>query len=70
MPASAPATGLTSQAGLKGVVKFLQRMGFEKTANQTVPHKRGDNADYQLTDGIFSNVSRYDWRSRLNSKAL
>ena len=51
MPASA--TGLTSQAGLIPVVKFLQRIGFEKTVNQTVPHQRGDNADYQLTDGIF-----------------
>ena len=47
------ATGLTSQAGLIPVVKFLQRIGFEKTVNQTVPHQRGDNADYQLTDGIF-----------------
>ena len=51
MPATA--TGLTSQAGLIPVVKFLQRIGFEKTVNQTVPHHRGDNADYQLTDGIF-----------------
>jgi hypothetical protein len=34
-------------------VKFLQRIGFEKTVNQTVPHQRGDNADYQLADGIF-----------------
>ena len=51
MPATA--TGLTSQAGLIPVIKFLQRMGFEKTVNQTVPHQRGDNADYQLTDGIF-----------------
>jgi hypothetical protein len=51
MPATA--TGLTSQAGLIPVVKFLQRISFEKTVNQTVPHQRGDNADYQLTDGIF-----------------
>ena len=51
MPATA--TGLTSQAGLIPVVKFLQRIGFEKTVNQTVPHQRGDNADYQLTDGIL-----------------
>ena len=33
MPATA--TGLTSQAGLIPVVKFLQRIGFEKTVNQT-----------------------------------
>ena len=51
MPATA--TGLTSQAGLIPVIKFLQRIGFEQTVNQTVPHQRGDNADYQLTDGIF-----------------
>jgi hypothetical protein len=51
MPATA--TGLTSQAGLIPVVKFLQRIGFEKTVNRTVPHRRGDNADYQLTDVIL-----------------
>ena len=50
---SATATGLTSQAGLLPVVKYLQRIGFEQTVNQTIPHQRGDNADYQLTDGIF-----------------
>jgi hypothetical protein len=50
---SATATGLTSQAGLIPVIKFLQRIGFEKTVNQTVPHQRGDNADYQLADGVF-----------------
>jgi len=32
---SATATGLTSQAGLIPVVKYLQRIGFEKTVNQT-----------------------------------
>jgi hypothetical protein len=51
MPATA--TGLTSQAGLIPVIKFLQRIGFDKTLNQTVPHQRGDNADYQLADGAF-----------------
>ena len=50
---SATATGLTSQAGLVPVVKYLQRIGFEKTVSQTVPHQRGDNADYQLTDVIL-----------------
>jgi len=35
---SATASGLTSQAGLIPVVKFLDRIGFEKTVNQTVPH--------------------------------
>jgi hypothetical protein len=51
MPATA--TGLTSQAGLIPVIKFLQRIGFDKTLNQTVPHQRDDNADYQLVDGAF-----------------
>ena len=38
---SATAFGLTSQAGLIPVVKFLKRIGFEQTINQTVPHQRG-----------------------------
>jgi hypothetical protein len=50
---SATGTGLTSQAGLVPVIKFLQRIGFDKTVNQMLPHQRGDNADYQLADGIF-----------------
>ena len=53
---SATASGLTSQAGLIPVVKFLERIGFEQTVNQTVPHKRGDNADYQLTDMMLLTV--------------
>ena len=51
MPATAGES--TSQAGLILVIKFLQRIGFDKTLNQTVPHQRGDNADYQLADGAF-----------------
>ena len=43
---------LTSQAGLLPVVKYLSRIGFEKTIQQSVPHQRGDNAEYQLTDVI------------------
>ena len=35
MPATA--SGLTSQAGLIPVIKFLQRIGFDKALNQTVP---------------------------------
>jgi len=50
---SATAVGLTSQAGLIPVVTFLERMGFEQTVNQTVPHQRGHNADYQLTDMVL-----------------
>jgi hypothetical protein len=50
---SASATGLTSQAGLLSAIRFLQRIGFDKTVNQAVAHQRGDNAEYQLADGIF-----------------
>ncbi len=51
MPATA--TGLTSQAGLIPVIKFLQRIGFNKTLNQTVPYQRGDNADYHWLMVLF-----------------
>ncbi len=47
------AQGLTSQAGLIPVIKYLNRIGFEKTIKQSVPHSRGDNADYPLSDAIF-----------------
>ena len=50
---SATATGLTSQAGLIPVVKYMCRIGFEKIVSQDVPHQRGNNADYQLTDVIL-----------------
>jgi hypothetical protein len=50
---SATATGLTTQAGLIPVVKYLQRIGFEKIVSHDVPHQRGDNADYQLTDVVL-----------------
>lgn len=49
---SATAQGLTSQAGLLPVVKYLNRIGFEKIINREVPHKRGDNAEYHLSDVI------------------
>jgi hypothetical protein len=47
---SATAKGLTSQAGLIPVVKYLGRMGFENIVSQAVPHRRGNNADYHLAD--------------------
>jgi hypothetical protein len=50
---SPTASGLTSQAGLIPVVKYLQRIGFEKIVNQDIPHQRGDNADYQLTNVVM-----------------
>lgn len=49
---SATAQGLTSQAGLLPVVKYLNRIGFEKIISRNVPHKRGDNAEYHLSDVI------------------
>ena len=54
---SATASGLTSQAGLIPVVKFLERIGFEQTIKQMVPHQRGDNAEYQLTDIMLLTVN-------------
>ncbi len=50
---SATASGLNSQAGLIPVVKFLDRIGFEQTVDQTVSHHRGDNAEYQLTGMVL-----------------
>ena len=50
---SATASGLTSQVGLIPVVKFLERIGFEQTINQTVPHQRGHNAEYHLTGAML-----------------
>ncbi len=50
---SSTAHGLTSQAGLIPVVKYLDRIGFEKTVKQSVPHQRGDNADYHLSDVVL-----------------
>ncbi|NOR81681.1 MAG: hypothetical protein GQ529_12760 [Methyloprofundus sp.] len=44
---------LTSQAGLIPVVKYLDRIGFEKTVKQSVAHPRGDNADYHLSDVVL-----------------
>ena len=40
------AKGLTSQAGLIPVVKFLDRLGFRGLAGQHLGHKRGGNAVY------------------------
>ncbi|WP_174484522.1 hypothetical protein [methanotrophic endosymbiont of Bathymodiolus puteoserpentis (Logatchev)] len=50
---SSTAHGLTSQAGLIPVVKYLDRIGFETTVKQKVAHPRGDNADYHLSDAIL-----------------
>ncbi|GEM_PF-1562997 len=50
---SATASGLTSQAGLIPVIKFLERIGFEELVKQTVAHVRGDNAAYQLVEDML-----------------
>lgn len=50
---SSTAHGLTSQAGLIPVVKYLDRIGFEKTVKGGVAHPRGDNADYHLSDVVL-----------------
>jgi len=47
------AHGLTSQAGLIPVVKYLDKIGFEKTVEKNVSHSRGDNADYHLSDVVL-----------------
>lgn len=44
------AKGLTSQAGLIPVVKFLSKIGVPKSLNTLVPHDRGASAVYTLTD--------------------
>ncbi len=44
------AKGLTSQAGLIPVVKFLNRHGVPESLDGLVAHSRGDSAVYTLTD--------------------
>ncbi len=44
------AKGLTSQAGLIPVVKFLNKMGIPNALDTLVPHYRGDSAVFALTD--------------------
>ncbi len=50
------AKGLTSQAGLIPVVKFLQRVGLPKTIEETIGYKRGNNALYDSVDAVFLTV--------------
>jgi hypothetical protein len=47
------AQGLTSQAGLIPVVKYLERIGFEKIVVRNTTHSRGSNAAYQLSDVVL-----------------
>nr|VFJ45227.1 MAG: Transposase DDE domain group 1 [Candidatus Kentron sp. DK] len=48
--------GLTSQAGLIPVVKFLKKMGLPDALDNFVPHRRGNNAVYQLSDVTYLTV--------------
>lgn len=47
------AKGLTSQAGLIPVMRFLERLGFFCLMDENVGHGRGDNAVYTLTDAVW-----------------
>ena len=50
------AKGLTSQAGLIPVVKFLRKCGLIGLINETVEHERGANALYDSVDALFLTV--------------
>ncbi len=51
------AKGLTSQAGLVPVVKFLRKCGMMiSLINETVEHKRGANALYDSVDVLFLTI--------------
>lgn len=50
------AKGLTSQAGLLPVVKFLRHAGMLKLIEDTVDHERGSTALYDAADVIFLTV--------------
>ena len=47
------AKGLTTQAGLIPVVKFLQKHGVMSLIAETVNHRRGATARYDAVDAIF-----------------
>jgi hypothetical protein len=48
--------GLTSQAGLVPVVKFLRKVGMIELVKETVEHERGSNALYDSADAVFLTV--------------
>ncbi|MDD3815936.1 MAG: IS1380 family transposase [Desulfocapsaceae bacterium] len=50
------AKGLTSQAGLVPVVKFLRNSGLIDLAKNTIELKRGSNALYDSADAVFLTV--------------
>ena len=50
------AKGLTSQAGLVPVVKFLHRAGMGTLIKNTLEHQRGNNAVYDAVDAVYLTV--------------
>ncbi len=50
------AKGLTSQAGLVPVVKFLRKCGIIGLINETVEHERGANGLYDSVDALFLTI--------------
>ncbi len=50
------AKGLTSQAGLVPVVKFLRKSGLIGLIKEIVDHKRGANALYDSVDAVFLTI--------------
>jgi hypothetical protein len=48
--------GLTSQAGLIPVVKFLRKIGMIKMIKETIDHNRGANALYDSVDAVFLTI--------------
>jgi hypothetical protein len=50
------AKGLTSQAGLVPVVKFLRNVGMAGLIKETIEHERGANALYDSVDAVFLTV--------------
>ncbi len=48
--------GLTSQAGLIPVVKFLRKAGIVQLIKETVDHERGANALYDSVDAVFLTI--------------
>ena len=50
------AKGLTSQAGLVPVVKFLRNVGMVALVKETIEHERGANALYDSVDAVFLTI--------------
>jgi hypothetical protein len=50
------AKGLTSQAGLLPVVKFLRHNGAVSLIKDTIEHERGNNALYDCVDALFLTI--------------